>query len=105
MAGTYSLNNLFFDVWVMLGFGLVGFLMRVVGLPSAPFMIGFVLTPLFEQRFRASMMESDGSLMPYLERPLALGILVLSIAFAAAPAVFGALRRRSGVVASAGKGE
>ncbi len=95
VAGTYSLNNLFFDVWVMLAFGLVGYLMRVVGLPSAPFMIGFVLTPLFEQRFRASMMESDGSLMPYLERPLALAILVLSIGFAAAPTLFGALRRRN----------
>jgi len=103
VAGTYSLNNLFFDVWVMLGFGFVGFLMRVVGLPSAPFMIGFVLTPLFEQRFRASMMESNGSLMPYLERPLALGILILSVAFAAAPAVFGALRRRSNVAAPAGE--
>ena len=48
-------------------------------------MIGFVLTPLFEQKFRASMMESNGSLMPYLERLLELGILVFSIAFAVAP--------------------
>lgn len=93
VAGTYSLNNLFFDVWVMLAFGCAGYLMRIVGLPSAPFMIGFVLTPLFEQRFRASMMESDGSLLPYLERPLALTILLASIAFAAAPAIFGSLRR------------
>ncbi|UWR13332.1 tripartite tricarboxylate transporter permease [Sulfitobacter mediterraneus] len=92
VAGTYSLNNLFFDVWVMLGFGLFGFLMRVVGLPSAPFMIGFVLTPLFEEKFRASMMETGGSLAPYFERPITFLILVFSVIFALAPTVLGRLR-------------
>ncbi len=105
IAGTYSLNNLFFDVWVMIGFGAVGLLMRITGLPSAPFMIGFVLTPLFEQKFRASMMESNGSLLPYVERPLALAILLFSIAFAAAPAVFGGLNRAAGQRSSGRKEE
>lgn len=93
IAGTYSLNNLFFDVWVMLGFGVAGLFMRIVGLPSAPFMIGFVLTPLFEGKFRASMMESNGSLLPYLDHPLAIAILAFSILFAAAPSLFGRYRK------------
>ncbi|WP_306258453.1 tripartite tricarboxylate transporter permease [Pararhizobium sp. IMCC21322] len=93
IAGTYSLNNLFFDVWVMLGFGIVGLFMRIAGLPSAPFMIGFVLTPLFEEKFRASMMEANGNLLSYLDRPLALAILLFSIVFALAPTLFERLRK------------
>ena len=99
IAGIYSINNIFYDVWVMLGFGAVGFAMKVVRLPSAPFVIGFVLMPLFEEKLRSSLMESDGSFLPFVERPLALTILLFSLAFACAPLVI-ARRTRAGQAAA-----
>ena len=87
VIGCYAINNLLFDVWVMLAFGVVGMLMRWASIPAAPFVIGYVLTPLFEVKLRSSLMESDGSWMPFLTKPLTVGILVFSVAFVVFPFV------------------
>lgn len=81
IIGIYSINNLLFDVWVMLCFGVVGLLMRWARIPTAPFVIGFILTPLLEVKVRSSLMMSDGSFLPFITRPVSLGILVFSILF------------------------
>jgi putative tricarboxylic transport membrane protein len=68
--GAYSINNSFFDVWLMLGFGLVGYFFLKVGVEPAPFVLGFVLGPMLEENFRRAMLIASGDLMVFIERPI-----------------------------------
>jgi putative tricarboxylic transport membrane protein len=86
--GTYSLNNQLFDVWIMFVFGAVGLAMIVAKIPTAPFVIGLVLAPLFETSLRSALMDSDGSFLPFLTRPGSAAILVGSILFVAWPHLY-----------------
>jgi putative tricarboxylic transport membrane protein len=69
-----------FDVWVRLGFGLVGVLMDRWKIPAAPFVIGFVLGPIAEEHLCAGLMESGGSYLPLITRPISLVFLLLAFA-------------------------
>lgn len=91
LLGTYAVNNRLFDVWVMLGFGLVGLLFRALRLPIGPFVIGFILTPIAEFNMRSALISSEGRWLDFLQRPIsavfvvaALFILLLPIMRAAA---------------------
>jgi putative tricarboxylic transport membrane protein len=72
IVGCYSVANRWFDVWTMVAFGIVGFLMERCKLPLEPFIIGFVLGPIAEKYLRSGLMISRGSLLPLLTRPLSL---------------------------------
>lgn len=94
VIGVYSTSNRLFDIWVLIGFGIVGWLMRQAKLPSAAFVIGFILAPLLEVNLRSSLMDSQGSFAPFFTRPLSLSILVFSVLFVAWPSIVQLLRRR-----------
>jgi putative tricarboxylic transport membrane protein len=94
VLGAFGLNNRPFDVWVMLGFGLLGVLLEFAKVPLAPFVVGLVLAPVAESELRAGLMASAGSLMPLIERPIACAMLVLSAALFVWP--FVRARRRAG---------
>lgn len=79
VVGALAVNNRMFDVWVMLGFGFVGFFMERAGLPLGPFVIGLVLAPLAEAELRSGLMSSAGSYWPLVTRPISLGFLLVSI--------------------------
>jgi putative tricarboxylic transport membrane protein len=76
--GAYSINNSFFDVWLMLGFGLLGYFFLKVGVEPAPFVLGFVLGPMLEENFRRAMLISSGDLMVFIERPISAVLLACS---------------------------
>ena len=82
VLGSYALGNRIFDVWVMLGFGVIGYAMTALKLPLAPFVIGFVLAPLAEENLAAGLMASGGSWWPLLTRPFSLVCLILAAGFA-----------------------
>lgn len=77
VIGSFALNNRMFDVWVMIGCGALGIMMSKARIPLAPFVIGFVLAPVAEAKFRTALMISGGDYLAVLERPVALGLLVL----------------------------
>ncbi|WP_108662829.1 tripartite tricarboxylate transporter permease [Acuticoccus kandeliae] len=79
VIGTFALDNTMFDVWVMLAFGVVGFAMEKGGFPLGPFVIGFVLAPLMEEKLRSGLMMTAGSIEPIFTRPLPLIFLIISI--------------------------
>jgi putative tricarboxylic transport membrane protein len=81
IIGSYAQANRMFDVWVLLIFGVVGFVMRKASIPTAPFVIGLVLTPIAEQNFRSGLMISGGSLLPLVTRPVSLIFLLISVLF------------------------
>lgn len=87
IVGTFALNNRFFDVWVMLGFGVIGFALERAKVPLGPFVIGFVLSPIAEEQFRSAMMSSDGDATAIFDRPFATAFLLVSLATLAWPFV------------------
>lgn len=85
IAGAYAVSSLMLSVWVMIAFGALGWVMSLMRIPMPPFVIGFVLTPLLETSLRSALMQSDGSFLPFIERPASAIILVASVLFVAWP--------------------
>jgi putative tricarboxylic transport membrane protein len=85
VIGALAENGRMFDVWTMIGFGVVGFLLELAAVPLGPFVIGLILAPLAETQLRAGLMGSNGSLMPLVERPVALVFLLVSVLMFAWP--------------------
>ncbi len=79
VIGSYALANRMFDVWVMLSFGIVGFLLERNRIPLAPFVIGFVLAPIGEEHLGTGLMQTGGSIMPLFTRPIAAFFVLASI--------------------------
>jgi putative tricarboxylic transport membrane protein len=93
VVGTYSAGHSFFDVWVMIGFGMVGYALRKLEYEAAPFVLALVLGPQLEQALRQSLIMSDGSVSIFFTRPLTAVLLVLAMAMVAL-LVAGAWSRR-----------
>jgi TctA family transporter len=74
--GVFSVSNNSFDVWLVMCFGVLGYLMRISDMPAAPLLLGFVLGPLMEVHFRRAMILSRGDLMVFLERPISATVTV-----------------------------
>ena len=87
VVGAFALDNTMFDVWVMLAFGLVGFLLERARIPLGPFVIGFVLAPLAEAKLRTGLMMTAGSITPLFTRPLALTFLLIAVVMLVWPLV------------------
>jgi putative tricarboxylic transport membrane protein len=77
--GCYASSNLLFDVWVMIFVGGFGYLMLIFGLPQAPFVIAFILSPLFENGLRRSLIMSGGDLSVFVKQPIALAFILLTV--------------------------
>jgi putative tricarboxylic transport membrane protein len=81
LVGIYSVRNAFFDVWVMICAGVIGFFLRRWHYPIAPFIIGVVLGPTTENSLRQTLIMFKGDLALIVDRPLATTMLSLAIAF------------------------
>lgn len=79
MVGAYAINNNLFDVLVMLAFGLFGFLLEENDFSVAPIILGIVLGPMLEANFVASMIKADGSLIGFVDRPIAAVLALLTL--------------------------
>lgn len=94
VIGSYALNNTMFDIWVMLGFGVVGFLLERAKIPLGPFVIGFVLAPLAEEKLRSGLMMTAGDITPIFTRPFSLTFTVAAVALLLWPLISDWRRRR-----------
>jgi putative tricarboxylic transport membrane protein len=77
--GIYSVNNRPGDVLLMAGFGLSGHLLFKLGFEPAPLLLGFVLGRLLEEKLRQALMLSRGSFLPFVTRPVSLGLLLATL--------------------------
>ena len=80
-VGAYALNYSFFNVWLMLLFGLFGYMTKKFKLPTGPLILSVVLASSLESYFRQSLMLSKGSYMIFVTRPVSLVILLIIIGF------------------------
>ncbi|HWM41583.1 MAG TPA: tripartite tricarboxylate transporter permease [Burkholderiales bacterium] len=79
VIGVYSTAGSLFDVWLLAGFGLLGYLMRKLDYPSAPLILGLVLGGALERALRQSLMMSDGSISILVSRPVSAVMLSLTL--------------------------
>jgi len=92
MVGVYSTSGSLFDVWLLAGFGLLGYLMRKLDYPSAPLILGLVLGGAMERALRQSLMMSDGHVSILVSRPVSAVMLSLALLILLMP-VFGKINR------------
>jgi len=77
--GAFTVNNSIFDVWMMLAFGVLGYVMNKLKYPIVPLVLALVLGRLAENSLRQSMMLSGGEVSIFFNRPISLVFMVLTI--------------------------
>ena len=87
IVGGYAPTQDMHDVWLMLLFGVVGYLMRKLDYPMAPMVLAIVLGPLAESSLRQSLLQANGSMMVFFERPIAGPIMGIALLLFLYPAV------------------
>ncbi|NKB60744.1 MAG: tripartite tricarboxylate transporter permease [Gammaproteobacteria bacterium] len=93
IVGGYAPTQTMHDIWLMFGFGVVGYLMRKLNYPMAPAVLAIVLGPLAETSMRQSLLISQGSFGVFFNRPIAGVIMVIAIAMFLVP-VMNSIRKR-----------
>lgn len=78
-VGAYTVNNATFDVWLMLGFGVIGYIFKKLDYPMAPMVLAMVLGSRAEDSFRQSMLVSQGSVEIFFSNYLVGGITTLGL--------------------------
>jgi putative tricarboxylic transport membrane protein len=77
--GAYAIQNAMFDIWLMLGFGVVGYVFKKIGIPLAPFTLALVPGNRAEDAFRLSMIGSGGDMKGFWSNGLVGSITTLAI--------------------------
>ncbi|MNR85435.1 Tripartite tricarboxylate transporter TctA family protein [compost metagenome] len=85
VLGSFAIRNLMFDVWMTLGFGLLGYFMKKLSFPVAPVILAMVLGYLIESNYRTALVSSQGSYMIFLTDPISVLFLILSAVSLAVP--------------------
>ncbi|MQA09504.1 MAG: tripartite tricarboxylate transporter permease [Pseudonocardiaceae bacterium] len=93
MIGVYSVRMNVFDMFLMIGLGVLGYLMKKVGFEPGPLVLAFVLGGILESAFRRSMRTFDGQLSGFLTQPIA-ATLFGAIALIVVLALLRAVRNR-----------
>jgi len=93
VTGMFTVNNSVFDIWMMILFGAIGFLLRKWAYEAAPLLLALVLGPKLEVAFRQSLMISHGSFDIFVTRPISLAFLAATVLFLLVP-LLTTLRRR-----------
>lgn len=81
LTGMYTVNNSLVDIWMMLLFGGLGFLLRKLDYEAAPLLLALVLGPKLEVAFRQSLMISHGDFGIFVDRPISMAFLVATLLF------------------------
>jgi len=93
--GVYGMRQSAFDLWLMLGVGLLGVLMRRFDFPTAPVIVGMILGPLAEAQMRNAVSIGEGSFRVFIERPMSATLLAVVVAVLVLPRVWKLLQRRA----------
>ena len=91
--GVYGMRQSAFDLFLMLGIGLVGVLMRRFDFPTAPVIVGMILGPLAEAQMRNALSIGEGHWTIFVERPASLTLLVIVVAVLVVPRLMKLMRR------------
>ncbi|MCZ2720751.1 tripartite tricarboxylate transporter permease [Marinomonas sp. 15G1-11] len=79
IVGAYAINNSMFDVGIAIVFGILGFVLGKLEIPSSPILLAIILGPMAETNLRKSLLMFDGSWAFLYERPIALAFIMLAV--------------------------
>jgi putative tricarboxylic transport membrane protein len=85
-VGAYAVHNSTTDIVLMLGFGVLGYVLKKLQYPLAPLVLALVLGDMTESSFRQSMLLSQGSLSIFYSNPLVGSLVTLALALLLWPA-------------------
>jgi putative tricarboxylic transport membrane protein len=91
--GVYGMRQSAFDLWLMLGVGLLGVLMRRFDFPTAPVIVGLILGPLAEAQMRNALSIGEGKWGVFVERPVSAALLAIVVAVLVLPRLWKLLKR------------
>jgi putative tricarboxylic transport membrane protein len=77
VVGSFAIASRLFDVYVMLAFGVIGYVLRRLNYPMAPLVLGIVLGDLLDKNLRRGLVLSDGDLTPFFTRPISLVMFLI----------------------------
>jgi TctA family transporter len=106
--GAFTVHNAMFDVWLMLIFGVIGYVLKKLDYPLAPLVLALVLGDRAEDAFRQTMLMSQGEMNVFWSNPLVGTIMALAVVILVWPvlgALFEKTRRRKMVSAHEGAAE
>jgi len=102
IIGVYCSSNNVFDVYVMIAFGILGYLMRKTGYEPAPLVLAFVLGPMLENNLRKALILSQGELTTFLTRPISAACLLFAAVLLVFPLLPSLRRKREAVALDEG---
>lgn len=78
-VGVYSVSNSIFDIYIMVVFGFIGYVLKKLQFEPAPLLLGMILGPLMEEYLRRALLLSRGDPMVFLQRPVSAALLALAL--------------------------
>jgi putative tricarboxylic transport membrane protein len=93
VVGSYGYNNSIVDVWVMFGFGLLGYLLRKLDFPVTPIILALVLGGILEENFRRALIVSRGDYVIFVKQPISAILLVMAALSLTSPYIMNKLSR------------
>ncbi len=94
IIGAYSVNQSYVDIITLMIFGGVGYLMRKLKYEGGPLVLGFILGPMIEEKFRQSLLITRGDFSIFVSRPIALGFLLFAVVLLISSPVISLLKKR-----------
>jgi putative tricarboxylic transport membrane protein len=93
VVGSYGYNNSIVDVWLMFGFGLLGYILKKLDFPVTPIILALVLGGILEENFRRALIISGGDYSIFVTRPISVGLLVLAVLSLLSPLIINKLAK------------
>ncbi|KRG08652.1 tripartite tricarboxylate transporter permease [Staphylococcus sp. NAM3COL9] len=92
LLGAYATNNDLLNVWIMLLFGVVGYLMKIFNFSIAALILGIVLGPLMEKSLRRHLLINNGEYLSLLNSPITVILLIVSILIIVLPMIMNKIK-------------
>ena len=87
VMGVFALNNRIFDIWLMILFGVIGYILDQFGVDMTPIILGFILGPMIEKYYRTGMIASNGNFLAVFSTPISAAFMLAALAFFLMPLV------------------
>ena len=94
LVGPYAIQSSYFDIWVVVAFGVIGFGLRLMNYPMAPLVLGIVLGTILDSNLRRALTLADGNFSSFFTRPISAVLCAIVVTMILAQ--IGPVRRAAG---------
>lgn len=95
VIGSYAINNSLFDVGLMFLFGILGYFMDKINMPTAPMVVGMILGQMLDTSFHQSLLIGQGNWLVFIKNPISAVLLTIALfSILQSTPIFGVIKRR-----------